>query len=431
MPRPAPLLALALALAASRSGPARAEPTRPLRLAVECQGSGRTKACPAFLLGFIEHDPLFLSSPRSNADVILYYHVVQVANVDRIHLRFVGRLAGAPPVVEVDVPLDTRTDDDTQRTRLEPAFVRGVALYVGALHPEAVHIVLMPVAAAEIAIPHTTPWGFEASMGGFGSWTRQYQMVNTFGSISLSRVEATSQLWFEIGGSYGLNHQPDVMTESGETVSISSDQYHVNAGVDAEHHLDATWAIGGRASLWHDDPKGQYRTSGEAGVGIEWDRYPSDDPRGNRLALGADLSWRAERYFAYNERGERAAQYPSGTLSASAAVRKDKIGYGLSLGATAELDHPDRRYSIYATPFVEVQVGDHVDLDLSLSLTQRGLPAPVIDPTDYEMISRASYAEPRSIFGSLNLRFHWDRTNGQRNNRFDRDGGGVIVMRSG
>jgi hypothetical protein len=71
---------------------------------------------------------------------------------------------------------------------------------------------------------------------------------------------------------------------------------------------------------------------------------------------------------------------------------------------------------------VTVQLGTHVDLELSLSVPQRELPAPdpaAIDPSDYEQLSRLSFAEPLSINGAIGLTIHWDPTNGVRNDRIE------------
>ena len=85
-------------------------------------------------------------------------------------------------------------------------------------------------------------------------------------------------------------------------------------------------------------------------------------------------------------------------------------------------DHPMRRHSITVSPFVEVQLGDRVDLAFSISLTERELPGPdpaAIDPADFEQQSRLSFAEPLSISGTLNLNIHFDPTNGVRNDRIE------------
>ncbi|MCA9679890.1 MAG: hypothetical protein H6708_27555 [Kofleriaceae bacterium] len=425
-PRLALFLGLILALAfAARIGHAAPPPpppssppgAAPLRIAIECQGWGRTKACPAFLLGFVEHDPLFLSSPRSDADVVLYYNVTPIANADHVQLRFVGDLRGAPPVVEIEVDLDTRGDDDTQRGQLQPAFVRGVALYVAALHPDAVAITLEAPAAPVVA-PATSPWGFEAQLGGYGSWTHGYQSVNGWGSLGVSRIDARSQLSLSVSSNFGLSHQPPLIIDGAE-VSLDTDQYSVGTDVFAERHLDPHWSVAATSSLWHEDPAGQFRLTWQGRGGIEWDHFPADDPRGNRLAVAYLAGWQVDRYNVRNELDERFAQYPIHGLSAGGTIRKDKIGVGLYLSVRGEVLHPARRHTVSASPFIEWTLGAHVDLSLSLSVTERALPGPAdLDESSYEQITRAAYAEPLSAYGSFNLRFHWDRTNGQRNDRF-------------
>ena len=58
---------------------------------------------------------------------------------------------------------------------------------------------------------------------------------------------------------------------------------------------------------------------------------------------------------------------------------------------------------------------------MSFSITKRALPLPdesQIDPLDFQQLSRLAYAEPLSLNGSVSVTFHWDRTNGARNDRF-------------
>ena len=38
--------------------------------------------------------------------------------------------------------------------------------------------------------------------------------------------------------------------------------------------------------------------------------------------------------------------------------------------------------------------------------------------SSFEAVTRADYAEPLRLHGNANLSFHWDATNGARNNRF-------------
>jgi hypothetical protein len=406
------LLALMLLVCSVRAAAA-----GPLRIAIECEDSGRTKACPAFLLGFVEHDKLFLPSPRSDAQVILYFTATGVANVDKAHLRFVGTVAGAPPVVEVDVELDTRADDDTQVAQLQPAFARGAVLYVAAMHPEAVLITMAAPADEVIVAPHTRPWGFAASVSGFGSWTENYRSANVYGSVGVSRIEKESRLGFDLSGSYGLSDQPPLEVD-GMNIDLDTDQYSLGAGMSGAKLLDAHWSVGGDAQVWHEDPEGRFELGSSVEGGIEWDHYAADDPRGNRLAVAYMVGWEVDKYNAPNVIKQRFTQFAFHQLAASATVRKDKIGYGLSLSLWSEMIHPMIRSTLSASPFIELQVGPHVDVNLSLSVTGRALPETIVDPTNYEQVIRASYAEPLSAFGSFGLTFHWDRTNGARNDRF-------------
>jgi hypothetical protein len=114
---------------------------------------------------------------------------------------------------------------------------------------------------------------------------------------------------------------------------------------------------------------------------------------------------------------------PSFELQASGSIRRDKITYGLSLKVGGALLEPDVRHYVSAAPSM---TWDHRQTTSTLSfdaaITKRELPGPhpdELDNADYELISRASYAEPISLSGSLNLRVFWDRSNDALNDRLD------------
>lgn len=412
------VLGVALALCLPPA-PAAAQPAAngPLRLAIECQSGGRTKACPAFLLGFVEANPLLLASPRANAQVVLYVNAVPIANDDRLHLRFVGSVRGAPSTIEVDVDVDTRGTDDAQRAQLEPAFVRGVALYVATLHPGAVKIAIAAPAelGAAAAKPATSPWSTAIDLNGFGSWSGPYKSANGFVGSEILRTQARSRYRLALGANGGLERQPAV---SG--VSFNSTRWNVSAGASTNHHLNDCWSWELATSIWRDDPKGQFRYGWASSLALEWDKYPSDDPRGNQLAIAYGLGYRVEGYNFPNELGERFAHYPEHRLGSFASIRKDKIQYSLYTQVTVELLHPLRRYTLQAQPGISMQLGDHVDLGVELSVTKRELPEFLIPPDDPEAVGRAEYAQSLSTSAFFNLRLHWDATNGVRNNRFTR-----------
>ena len=184
------------------SGVARASP---VRVTVECEGEARTKACPAFLLGFVDANKVLLASPRASADVVLYATAAEVALVDRLHLRFVGSMKGAPEVFETDVDVDTRADDDTQRGQVEAGFLRGIALYVGARYPALVSITLgAPDATAEVKA-ETSTYGVALQLGGNGNRTEKYQSYTGFTTLDVSRLDPEMRVQFQAFGYGQLN----------------------------------------------------------------------------------------------------------------------------------------------------------------------------------------------------------------------------------
>lgn len=404
---------------ADDAAPPAAPPSPALSIYIECEGyMARTKACPTFLRSFVDEQPLLRSAPRADAAVILYVNPTQVANTDRLLLRFVATVRGAPPSLEITVDLDTRTDDDTQRAQLKPAFIRGIALYVAAAHPEAVAIELTAPAAGVVAAAQTTPWGTSVTVGGTGSWTSDYSSLSSNMDVSVTRVDATSLWALRVGGNYGFERLPPLIID-GTPVSIDSDQYSTYAQASFARHLSTHWALGAGTVVSHEDPDGQYQASSTTTAAIEWDKFASDDPRGNRLAVTYEAGYQVDRYNVPNELGERFAHYPVHKLGARASVRKDKITYGLYVTAGGEVIHPERRHELKLSPSLTLQLGAHIDLNLYLSITKRELPGPDIDEGNFNQLSRADYAQALSAFGFVNLTFHWDRTNGALNNRLD------------
>lgn len=393
---------------------------QPVRVNVQCENTGRTKACPAFLLGFVDAQKSLLQSPRANADVVVYANATQIALVDRVLLRFVSTLPGAPPVIQIEVDIDSRADDDTQRAQLEPAFLRGISLYVGARYPKLVTVTLAQPEGEEAKPKDTSPYDVVLELGGFGNKTGEYENYNGWANLGVSRTEMRRRLWIGGWASGGINRQPPLVLDDGTEVSVNTRNYNYGAQVEGAWLFNHCYSIGASTSTWRDDPQGQYKYGWDAKLGVEWDRYRADDPRGNRLAVAYILTYQVDRYNIRNEIGERFAHYPKHALVASGQLRKDKIAVGLSVQIGGEILHPMRRHQLSASPSLEIQLGARVDLGLSFSFTKRELPGPdesEIDPMDYQQLSRLAYAEPFSVNGSINLRIHWDRTNGARNDR--------------
>ena len=401
---------------------AHAQSAAPLRVAIQCEEEGRTKMCPAFLRGYIDENKVLLSAPRSDADVVIYATANEIALVDRVHLRFVSSLPGAPHLVEIDVDLDTRATDDQQRTALAPAFLRGIAIYVGARYPSAVAVTLSVPDGVSSARVATSPWGAELGVSGSGNYTEKYRSASSAAHLVGRYLTPRFRALTVETASGGITRQPALTLDDGTRVSLDSNSWALRGGAEAVYSLCDQWSIGIGSYTKFEDPKAQYKYNSRSRAALEWDMFPADDPRGNRLGVFYHLGWQVDRYNLRNELGERFAQFPAHGINAVGSVRHDRISFGLSLESDVQVNHPTRRHSVTAAPFVTIQLGTHVDLDLSLSLTQRALPAPdpaAIDPADYAQLSRLSYAEPLSLTGSIGITIHWDPTNGARNDRLE------------
>jgi hypothetical protein len=417
------VLALALVLGVPHAqAQAPVAPSAPIRVALECEATGRTKVCPAFLLGFIDANKVLLPSPRAGADVVIYVTATQVALIDRVQLRFVGRMVGAPAAIELGVDIDSRGTDDEQRAQLEPAFLRGMAVYVGARYPKAVTVALQtPAEVAAAGARAGSPFGLVVEIGGNGSYTERYRSANANLNIVGKYVTRGRRALVGMFSNAGLNRQPPLEVD-GQLVSLDTEHWFLRAGAEFIELLDENWSIGAGSFTNFEDPKAQYKYSNRSRAAIVGDRFASDDPRGNRLAVFYHLGWVTERYRVRNELGETFSSHPVHGINAVGSLRHDKLQFGLELETEVQLLHPTRRRVVTLSPHIGIKLGDHVDLSFSLSLTQREIPAPdmdAIDPSDYAQLSRLSYAEPLSISGSLSISLHWDPTNGVRNDRIE------------
>lgn len=417
------LVMAALALGAGRVQAAGAAAPAAIGVTVQCEQLGRTKACPAFLLGFVDAHKVLLNVPRAVADVVVYATANQVGNSDMLHLRFVGTVTGAPKVIELDVELDTRGNDDAQRAQLEPAFLRGIALFVAARHPGAVKIALSePAGLAEAPGTSKSPWGIALNINGNGSYTERFRSGEAEAALVGRYLKPRFRALTLTTLAGGAERQPPLMLEDGTVVSLDINQWAFRTGAEAVHLFDDTWSIGVGSYSSFEDPRAQTKFSSRTRAALEWDLFPSNDPRGNRLGVFAHLGYVVERYNIRNDIGERFAHYEVGGIDAVGSIRKDKITVGLELQTGVQLRHPTRRRTVTAAPFAQIQLGSRIDLNLSVSITQRELPAPdmsQIDPSDFAQLSRLQFAEPLSITGSIGISIHFDPTNGVRNDRIE------------
>jgi hypothetical protein len=322
-------------------------------------------------------------------------------------------------VYEQVVVVNTRLVVDAQVEALRPAVARVLGPSVARRSPEAVEVTLVVPDAAEAVDEATSPWGFTAWGGGWGSWTQQYQSLSTWGGASVYRVAEDHRggVWFN--GNRNIERQPD-LSVGGRQVSLAYDATSASGGVNGSHNLDDHWSVGFVGRGGADDADGRYLWTARGHAGIERNWFPSDDDRGNRLAVAFLGGVQADAYQTPNVLGEERAVFPTAMVLVQGEVQFDRVGLNLDLGAQAQVPRTLRRYVLSGETYVELQVGTHLDLDLGYGITQQAVPGPAdIDQGDFEQVKRASYAQPLSMWGNVNLRIHFDPTNGVRNNRFE------------
>jgi hypothetical protein len=95
------------------------------------------------------------------------------------------------------------------------------------------------------------------------------------------------------------------------------------------------------------------------------------------------------------------------------------MDYSFGTALISELPNPLRQYQISGWTYNSLYLGDHVDLNLWVSLVQQAVPGPAeVDQSDFEEITQGAYAEPLEFMGRISIEVHWDRSNGAMYNRF-------------
>lgn len=388
-----------------------------LPIAPDCESGGRIDAC-TLVRGFLDASPLYRVVPRAEARVRLIVTTTSRANDDLVLLRFISEDPALPSVWQTQQVVDSRAPVDAQRAQLEPAFQRGAAAYLGITNPAAVQVTLAVPEDSQKVEEKTTPWGTSVWLGGWGSWTGEYQSLSGWGGSSLYRVEERRRFSSWVGADYSLQREPDLEVE-GHTISLDTDEWSIYGQAFGERHLSDAWCVGGVVRGAIEDPMAQYAHTARAHVGVSRDWFPADDPRGNAFAITGMVGGQYDAYNSTNALGEDRVLFPTALLVLDGSVRKDTTEFGVDLWAGTQLDQPFQRYVLSASGDVDLSLGDHVDLSFSAGLTRQAIPGPAeLDTSSYEAVTRADYAEPLSLWGNTNLRVHWDHTNGARNNRF-------------
>lgn len=393
------------------------EPWTPLRVALECESSGRVGAC-TLVDGLLAQNALFLVVPRDGADVVLYVNSTQVGATDVVFLRAVGSLEGGPGVFQQLQEVDSREGVEEQQATLAPGLWRTVAPYVSVTVPTAVQITLAPPAdpVHEDDEPGRS-WGYSAWGGGWGSYSPTYQNLSLWTGTSVSVVKSAQRLSAWVNYDRSVLRQPSLDVD-GEEVSLSTDSWEVDGAVSGGQNLDGHWSVGGVVRAGVQDPEGQYAGTGRAHAIVEYNAFASDHPRGNRLAAAYLLGGQVDAYNQTNLLGQDRTAFPTHGLVVLGSLRQDRVTFSVNSGVATELLRPDRRYEISGSFDVELQIGDHLSISLGQGATLRAIPGPAeIDSSSFEEVTRASYAEPFQAWGNLNLQVSWEPTNGARNNR--------------
>lgn len=390
----------------------------PVRVDLECQGSGRVEACD-FVRSALDRLDVVAVVPRAQADVVLYLDVTERQSDDLWLLRATSELSGAPGAFEQVAAVDYRLPVDDQRACFVAPLSRVLAPFVIASVPDAVQVDLAPPVEAEERALHTTPYGAELEVGGFGSWTDQYQSGTLESELGLFRVTPRDGQGLKLGYERVIERQPALEVD-GRTVPMTFDAEALQGSVYAHRSLDRRWTVGLLGRAGHEDEDGLFASTVKLHAGLERDWFAPDDPRGNRLSLAWLVGVQDDVYQRRNVLGETAARFPTSMLLLEGDVRFDTVALELDLSAQAELLRPQRRYVLYAAAEAALTLGSHVDLALEAGVTQQAVPGPAsLDESDFEQVRRASYAEPLKVDAALTLRVHLDPTNGARNDRFD------------
>lgn len=398
-----------------------AAPWAPLRVAVECQSEKRVDVCK-LVQGTLDNLAVVKSVPRSDAAVVLYLDATAESSWDFVLMRAVlsdNAVPGAPASYEQPVKVDYRLPVDEQRAALDATLARVLGPYLALAVPGAVTVSLAEPEGEKDSTARTSPWSFSVWGGGWGSWSEQYRSLSLWTGASAGVETNTDKASVWVDYDRSLELQPSLVVGSTE-VQLTSDQSSLSGALKGGHNLDSHWTIGAFARAAGQDPEGQYQSTVRAHAGVEYNGFPSNDVRGNQLAISALVGGQADAYNTRNTLGERTAFFPTVMVVGGGEMRVDRVKLSASVTARAQLWPFFERYLFSGEVDTDLTLGDHVDLSLTVDATQQAIPGPAeLDASDYEEVTRASYAQPLEVWGHFSLRFHWDATNGARNNRLD------------
>jgi hypothetical protein len=407
------LVAMCLSARAEAAAP-------PLRLFIDCQSGGRTRACPSFLRSYVDELGTLAYTSLADAELVLYVNQTEVALEDQLHLRAVSQGEQGLSAYEITYRLDTRLPVEEQREALRPAFWRVLAPFLAQRDPALVEITLADSAEqVDAQAERSSPWQFAVGGQGWVDWSESNTYLSLSSSISMGYLTVKERMGLSAYGSWDINRQPPLEID-GQTYSLDTDTWDVSGGGYYARNLGPWWSVGVTAGASADDPEGRYALTVGGEAGVSRDFFKADDPRGNELSITYLVGVQCDWYRRVNVLGEEQVCFPTQRLSVYGSIQFDRVELWAYLSAAMQLDRPAARYEVALGPTLSVQVGRNLDLDFGVDLTQQAVPGPAgVDTSNFEEVTRANYANPLELSGQVGFRVHFDRTNGARNGRFE------------
>ena len=395
-----------------------AEAAAPLGIFLDCQSWGRTRACPTFLRSYIDELDAVAYTSRADADIVVYVNQVAVALDDQIHLRAVSSLDEGLESFEITHELNTRLSVEEQRKDLQPAFQRVILPFLLQRQPEVAEITFLePEDEDEDEEKKTSPWDFSISGYGWLTWSDSNTDISLYGDMSMGYITDKDRVLLSVWTDWNLTKQPPLIVD-GETLSLDSETWSVGGNGQYAHNFGKWWTLGVIAGASAEDPEGRYAFTFGSEVGVSRNFFALDDPRGNKLSIIYLVGMQCDWYQFTNVLGEDQVCFATQRLRLYGSIQFDTFDIWAVFSAGMQLDRPAARYEIVVRPNISFQLGPNLDLDLGVRLVQQAIPGPAgIDTTNFEQVTRATYANPLVVSGDFGFTLHFDRTNGSRNDR--------------
>ena len=369
----------------------------------------------------IDEAAVLRAVPRGSAQVLVFFNATTRGNDDVVHLRAVERVTGntAPQVSDQErvFPLDTRQDDNAQRDVLRHGLRRVLLPFVDRHLPGAARVELDAPAQAKADPKLTTPWDFGIWTGGFWNWSEDFQSGNAWVGLSIAYMVRSFRFQLTTSADYRFDDRPDLIVD-GRAIDVSTDSHALQGRFVLERNLDANFSLGWLVRIGGQDTDRLYRATARTHLGLAYDVFAPDAPRGNRFSVAYLAGYQGDAYHQRNVLGEDHAGFLTHGLVAGGAVRLDTLTFNLRGRLVARAFDPAQRFVAEIVPELTLQAGAHVDISVSLAVTKQAIPPPAEVDASRLDTSNLNYAQPLRVNSSLSILLHWDRDNSVRNDRW-------------